>query len=175
VSLKQFSVLAGVTASLGMLTAPVSAMAQSGVHVDPGSPAGSEYAVPIQAARGDFGKQTDKSTKKTTTTHRSSQSSQSSGSSQSYQASQSEPAPAPFGVGITPAKPKPRGHAPAPQHVPKPEVTHPVAVSAEPRLPDVDAGSTVSPAAMTWGIVGGMLLVALAVVAVTRQPRRTRS
>jgi hypothetical protein len=40
-------------------------------------------------------------------------------------------------------------------------------------LRDVDADSTVSPTAVTGGIVAGMLLIALAVVAVTRQPRRT--
>jgi hypothetical protein len=175
VSPRQFTVLAGVTVScLWPLTAPVAA-ATPGVHVDPGSPSGSEYAVPLVAARGDY----DKPSKKTTQSSGSSQPSQSSQSSQqssqssqqSSQSSQSQPAT--FGAGITPAHTKARRPARAPQHVPKPDVTRPVAVDAKPGLRDVDADSTVSPTAVTGGIVAGMLLIALAVAAVARQPRRT--
>jgi MYXO-CTERM domain-containing protein len=44
-----------------------------------------------------------------------------------------------------------------------------------PRFRDVKADSTVSPAAMSGGIVAGMLLVALGVAAVTRPRRRNRA
>jgi hypothetical protein len=178
VRLRHFSALGGVTAvCLWALTAPVSAQTSPGVHVDPGSPADSEYAVPIQAARGDFDKP-DNPTRQTTRSSRPSRSSGSSGSSQSSQSSRSseaQRAPAPFGAGITTARAKARRAARTRTRAPQPDVTRPVKVAAAPRLRDVDADSSVSPALVTGGIVAGMLLIALAVVAITRQPRRTSS
>ena len=170
VSLRQFTVRACFTATCACaLAAPVSAGAQTGVHVDPGSPAGQEYAVPLQAARGDFDggateRKTNSPTKKAAPIRRSTPTT----------TTQSSPPPS-FGTGITKAQPKPTRPARARSNVPKPDVTRPVKVVAEPRLPDVNADSTVSTTAATGGIVAAVLLLALAVAAVTRRQRRTSS
>ena len=88
VRLRHFSVLGGVTAAcLWALAAPASAQTSPGVHVDPGSPADSEYNVPIQAARGDFDGPDNPTGQPGSS--RPSRSSGSSGSSQSSQSSQS--------------------------------------------------------------------------------------
>jgi hypothetical protein len=168
VSLRQFTVRACFTAScVGALAAPGSAAAQTGVHVDPGSPAGQEYAVPLQATRGDFdGGATKRKTNQ--------------GNTNVAPATRSTPAPAPqqsappsFGTGITKAKPKrPARTAPKAR---KAKPAPPATPVAEPRLRDVSADSTVSTTAATGGIVAAVLLVALAVLAVTRRTRRTSS
>jgi hypothetical protein len=168
VSLRQFTVRACFTAScVCALAAPGSAAAQTGVHVDPGSPAGQEYAVPLDAARG--GVDSDKPKAQTN-----------QGTTNAAPATPSSPSPAPpatFGAGVTPAqpKPKPKPKPKARSHVPKPDVTRPVKVTAAPRLPDVDADSTVSPTAVTGGVVAAVLLLAFAVAAATRRTRRTSS
>ncbi len=153
------------------LIASASAAAQTGVHVDPGSPAGQEYAVPLQAARGDF----DGGTTKGKTN---------SGTTKAAPTPRSTPTPTPttqpsappsFGTGIIRAKPKPKRPARTRSNVPKPDVTRPVKVAAAPRLPDVDADSTVSPTAVTGGIAAAVLLLALAVAAASRRARRTTS
>jgi hypothetical protein len=149
------------------LAAPISAPAQTGVHVDPGSPAGQEYAVPLQAARGDLdaGKPKPKTNQRTAKV------------APATRSTPQQPAPPSyvFGTGITKAQPKPKRPARTRSHVPRPDVTRPVKVTAAPRLPDVNADSTVSTTAATGGIVAAVLLIALAVVAVTRRTRRTSS
>jgi hypothetical protein len=169
VSLRQFTVRAGFTATFALaLAAPVSAVAQTGVHVDPGSPAGQEYAVPLQATRGDFdgGKTKTETNRRTTKV---------APATRSTPATTSQPAPPPsFGTGITKAETKPKRPARAAPRAGKPKTTHRT-TPVEPRLRDVNADSTVSTTAATGGIVAAVLLIALAVVAVTRRPRRTTS
>jgi hypothetical protein len=153
------------------LIASASAAAQTGVHVDPGSPAGQEYAVPLDAARGGF----DGGKPKTQTDQRTTNAAPATPSTPS---SPSSPAPpTTFGVGVTPAraKPKPKPKRPALPLTRKPEVPQRVVPVAAPRLPDVDAKSTVSPTAVTGGIVAAVLLLAFAVAAATRRTRRTTS
>jgi hypothetical protein len=167
VSLRQFTVRACFTAScVCALAAPGSAAAQTGVHVDPGSPAGQEYAVPLDAARGGFDGGKPKAQ-----THQ--------GSTNAAPATPSSPSspapPATFGAGVTPARAKPKPKRPALPRTRKPEVPQRAVPVAAPRLPDVDADSTVSPTVATGGIVAAVLLIALAVAAGTRRTRRTTS
>ena len=170
VSLRQFTVRACFTATCACaLAAPVSAGAQTGVHVDPGSPAGQEYAVPLQAARGDFDggatkRKTNSGTKKAAPIRRSTPTT----------TTQSSPPPS-FGTGITKAQPKPKRPARPVQKARTPKTPQRATPVAEPRLRDVNADSTVSTTTATGGIVAAVLLLALAVAAVTRRQRRTSS
>jgi hypothetical protein len=149
------------------LIASASAAAQTGVHVDPGSPAGQEYAVPLNAARGDFdgSKPKPKTNQGTTNVAPATRSNPSSPTPPAYV----------FGAGVTPARAKPKPKRPALPSSRKPEVPQRVGPVAAPRLPDVDADSTVSPTVATGGIVAAVLLIALAVAAGTRRTRRTTS
>jgi hypothetical protein len=149
-------VLACVLASsLWALADPASAQLAPGVHVDPGSPAGKEYAIPLEATRRDFGgAPTNPITGKVT--------------SPGGSTSAGSRFAALFGAGIAPAPSSTRRAA-----------THGAGrAGAQPsaggRLPVVKAGSDVSVTATTAGIVAAVLVAALALAAVLRVRRRTQ-
>lgn len=82
--------LALLTACLFAAPTPAWAASQPGVHVDPGSPAGKEYAIPVDSARS-VGATHPRSHQSVTPS-----------------AGPAAPSPSQFGAGITPAAPAPR-------------------------------------------------------------------
>jgi hypothetical protein len=170
--LRQRTVVAFAVAVCGSCWSAGAGWAQEpGVHVDPSSPAGREYAIPLDSTRSDY---TPTPQKKRTTTTPTTRRSVAPRTTTTVEQAPSRPR---FGEGVTSqptvhrARPKSKPHARRPHQRPRPDAASP-APRPPASVPLADTSSTVPTTVVTAAVVGAVMLLALTLAAALRLRRR---
>jgi hypothetical protein len=166
-------------AVIALTIAPGAGAQEPGVHVDPGSPTGKEYAIPLAQARGDAA-QPQHGSGGSSSGGSSSGGSSSGGSSSGGSSSggSSTAGSVAFGQGVTQAggnhgsptaRPVTRRRTQKARRRPKPSADAPRHVSALPAASDIGGGADMNPVILALGVLAAGGVGGLAVRALVRQ------